>query len=67
MDQDERLDELLLQWQELEAAGKGVSVEVLCRECPELAEPLQRKIEVLRQFNQFLHRATSAEPHVTAV
>ena len=65
MDQDERLDELLLQWQELEAAGKGVSVEVLCRECPELAEPLQCKIDVLRQFNQFLHRATSAEPHVT--
>ncbi len=65
MDQDERLDELLLQWQELEAAGKGVSVEALCRECPELAEPLQRKIDVLRQFNQFLHRATTAEPNVT--
>lgn len=31
---DERLDDLLLRWEELAEAGQDVSAEELCRECP---------------------------------
>ena len=44
----ERLDELLLRWEELAQAGQEVTAENLCRDCPELAEELQRRIDALR-------------------
>src|SRR5262249_31809205 len=43
---DERLEELLLRWEE---DGGEVSVDELCRDCPELADELRRRIEALRE------------------
>src|SRR6516165_7482520 len=48
---NERLDCLLLAWQDHQADGHDVSAEELCRDCPELAEELGRRIQALRQMN----------------
>lgn len=41
---DPRLDSLYRRWQEEQARGRGQSVEELCRESPELADPLRQMI-----------------------
>jgi len=48
---NERLDSLLLAWQDHQADGREVSAEELCRDCPELAQELGRRIQALRQMN----------------
>jgi tetratricopeptide (TPR) repeat protein/predicted Ser/Thr protein kinase len=48
MSADHRLSELLLEWEERWEQGRPVSAQELCRDCPELAEELQRRIQVLR-------------------
>jgi serine/threonine-protein kinase len=48
MTHDPRLSELLLQWEDLWEQGQPVSVEVLCRDCPELADELRRRVRVLQ-------------------
>lgn len=51
MTTDERLEDLLLRWEELADAGQGVSAEELCRDCPELTDELRRRIDALRGMN----------------
>src|SRR5262245_17715799 len=44
-----RLAELLLRMEELRQAGQSPTAEELCRDCPELLEPLKRHIELLAE------------------
>jgi eukaryotic-like serine/threonine-protein kinase len=50
----ERLDDLLLRWEELCEAGQTVSAEELCTDCPELLDELRRRIQALRRMNPAL-------------
>jgi serine/threonine protein kinase len=52
MSREELLSELLLQWQEHHEHGRDVSGEALCRDHPELAPELDRRIQVLRHMNR---------------
>ena len=45
---DDRLMDLLLVWEEMRAAGQDPSAELLCKDCPDLAEKLAEQIRVLR-------------------
>lgn len=45
---EERLAELLLQWEEILEQGRDVSADELCRESPELIEELSRRIAALK-------------------
>ena len=51
---EDRLNTLLSLWQEQQAQGRDVSPTELCRDCPELAEALQERIQVFQQMNAFL-------------
>jgi serine/threonine protein kinase len=64
MTDDERLQDLLLRWEEEAEAGYAVSAEDLCRECPELADELRRRMDALRRVG-WLSRP-SRQPQVTA-
>jgi WD40 repeat protein len=50
----DRLHDLLLRWEELCRQGRPVAVEELCRDCPELLEPLRRQIDALRAVDAVL-------------
>jgi WD40 repeat protein len=43
---------LLVRWDEQREQGRIVSAEDLCRDCPELLEPLRRQLEVLKAIGQ---------------
>lgn len=47
MSADSQISELLDRWEELRERGQAVSVEQLCRDCPELASELERQIKAL--------------------
>jgi tetratricopeptide (TPR) repeat protein len=47
MSADPRVDDLLLCWEKLRQQGHTVSVEELCRDCPELIDEVRRRIEAL--------------------
>jgi tetratricopeptide (TPR) repeat protein len=49
-----RLDSLLLEWQARRARGEPCPAEELCAGCPELAEPLRRRIRDLESMEAFL-------------
>jgi serine/threonine-protein kinase len=49
---EERLIRLLLAWQEQHLQGRNLPVAELCRDCPELAEELGRRIDVLRRMDR---------------
>jgi hypothetical protein len=44
---DDRLTDLLLQWEELREQGRPVSAEELCRDCPELLDEVRRRLRFL--------------------
>jgi eukaryotic-like serine/threonine-protein kinase len=46
-----RLEELLIVWEEVRERGEPMTVEQLCRDCPELAEELGRRIQALRDWD----------------
>ncbi len=46
----EKLAELLLQWEEAWERGEEVSAEDLCAQCPELLEPLRQQIAMLKKM-----------------
>jgi WD40 repeat protein/tetratricopeptide (TPR) repeat protein len=48
---EERLDALLLAWQEHHLHGRDVPAAELCRDCPELADELGKRIAVLRRMD----------------
>ncbi len=47
MSSDHRLTELLIRWEELQEQGQAASVDELCRDCPELADELRRRVRIL--------------------
>ena len=44
---DDRLVDLLLQWEELRDQGQVVSPEELCKDCPELLDEVRRRMRFL--------------------
>lgn len=56
---DDRLSELLLDWEESVEAGIPLTVDELCRTCPELAEDLRREINGLRAVDRFMYPRTA--------
>src|SRR5262249_48827573 len=49
---------LLLRWQEQHEQGRSLSMQELCRDCPELAGPLAERIEALRRMNALAPSST---------
>src|ERR1700683_3591119 len=45
MSNEQRLHELLMQWEESRQQGMTVAVETLCRDCPELLAALKQRLE----------------------
>jgi hypothetical protein len=62
MEADDRLEQLILRWQELHEAGRPVSARELCADCPELTEALQRSMKVLAYWEGFLQMSPEPEP-----
>ena len=48
MTDDDRIADLLLEWEERHEQGGDVSAEELCRDCPHLAPELTRRIHALK-------------------
>ncbi len=44
---DARIDELLDRWEDCDESGERLTVEDLCRECPELLSEVQRRLRLL--------------------
>jgi WD40 repeat protein/serine/threonine protein kinase len=61
MSDETRLRELLLRWEELHEEGQSVSATELCRDCPELIEPLQQRIGALQSLEGALDTGPGAE------
>jgi serine/threonine protein kinase len=53
------LSELLLRWQDLRRQGQEVTVEELCRDCPELAAALRERIKLIAA-QDWLNRTSGA-------
>jgi len=51
---EDRIDSLLLLWQEHQAQGRDLAAAELCRDCPELAAQLNERTHMLRQMNALL-------------
>lgn len=49
----EKLEELLLTWEEVYEQGQNLPAEELCADCPELVEELQARINVLLKMERF--------------
>ena len=47
MSHETRLLDLVVEWEDRRAAGQDVSPEDLCRDCPELVEPLKARLRAL--------------------
>jgi eukaryotic-like serine/threonine-protein kinase len=60
MQDDTRLDELLLRWEENQRAGTPEPVSELCRDCPELLTELERRIADLRVADNLLEMTTAS-------
>src|SRR5262245_49122704 len=60
MERDERLAKLLRQWQVAHDGGREVPLEALCRDCPELLEPLRQKIEQLQKIDALFPPASGS-------
>ncbi|MCI0459493.1 MAG: serine/threonine protein kinase [Gemmataceae bacterium] len=53
------LTEVLQRWQELRRCGREVPIAELCRDCPELADEVQRQIEALQFLEDWLSVTTA--------
>jgi hypothetical protein len=63
MSAQDRIDNLLLLWQERHSRGQALSAGELCRDCPELEPQLREQLHILRHMNALLgtgRPATSA-------
>jgi serine/threonine protein kinase len=47
---DQRLIDLLLRHEELQEAGQSITLEELCKDCPELVEEVRRRLAKLKDF-----------------
>jgi hypothetical protein len=61
METEPQVTELLLRWQELRQQGQLVTAAELCACCPELAAELQRRMESVDHWEQFLGTDDEAE------
>ena len=52
MPEESDLLDLVVQWEDLRAAGRTISAEELCRDCPELLDRVKDRLEALRQSGQ---------------
>lgn len=60
---EDHLNSLLAVWQEQHSQGQEVPAAELCRDCPELVEELNRRIQVLRRMNALMQLdAPSSNP-----
>jgi serine/threonine protein kinase len=57
-----RVEELLIRWEELRQSGKPVSVDALCRDCPDLRNELQAHIAALEKMDQVLDLSDNVPP-----
>jgi serine/threonine-protein kinase len=57
---DPRLSDLLVRWEELREQGQPAAVEELCRDFPELAEELRRRVRALEALDPVLREAPAA-------
>jgi hypothetical protein len=55
-----------LRWEESRAAGKSVSLDVLCRASPELRQELQKRIVKLQSLEELLGSARSLDESTTS-
>ncbi len=62
---ESRLTSLLVAWMEAYQQGRNVPADDLCRDCPELVEPLRERIEDLRQMNARLGEG-AGDTHASA-
>ena len=53
----DRVEDLLLRWEELSERGQAVTPEELCRDCPELLDELRRRVRALQAVDQALDAA----------
>ncbi len=58
---DPRLSELLARWEAAQKVAQPTSVEDLCRDCPELLEPLRRELQNL-QATRYLQSPSVGDP-----
>jgi WD40 repeat protein/predicted Ser/Thr protein kinase len=61
MSDDVHLSDLLLHWEELREQGQTVAPEELCRDCPELLEPLRQQIQTLQAMDAVLQAQETRE------
>src|SRR5262245_60406061 len=61
----DRVEDLLLRWEELSERGESVTPEELCRDCPELLDEVRRCVRALRAVDQALD-AAGGSPTVEA-
>src|ERR1700722_16183477 len=59
-----RLEELLLRWEEQRRNGNPVSVDTLCRDCPELRDELRAQIAALEKMDRLLALSGNGQPVV---
>src|SRR5262249_13452914 len=53
----DRVEDLLLRWEEQSERGEPVTPEELCRDCPELLDELRRRVRALQALNPALDAA----------
>src|SRR4051794_5409436 len=58
---DDRLDSLLSVWHQERLRGRDVQPAELCRDCPDLAAELAKRIDLLRRMDE-LAQASAAPP-----
>ncbi len=57
MSTDSQLSDLLLEWEERHEQGSPISVEELCRDCPQLLDEVRRKVAALQAMNPLLRES----------
>src|SRR5262245_5594384 len=62
----DRVEDLLLRWEELSERGESVTPAELCRDCPELLDELRRRIRALQALNPALATPPTADDAVTS-
>ena len=62
MSSQSRIEDLLLEWEDRRAAGRAPTAEDLCRDCPELLEPVRRRIADLQRLEGVLDTGPAAAP-----
>jgi len=50
MPDDDKLVDLLVKWEDLHEQGQDMTAEELCRECPELVQPLKERIQAIQKI-----------------